>query len=138
MRFLHYLVIIPLLAAAIWGVYMAESSADGIVFVMWSEAPAKTKVVLGCCILFGYIIGRINAWFDYAPLRRKLRQQIKANKNLNKEQVKLSQTVTTLKQDIIGLQEKAKIELQSAEQQEVKAKNWWTDFKQKITDKKGM
>lgn len=110
MKFLHYLIALPLLAAAAWAVYGAEASAEGISFLPWSEYCLNTNVVLTVFLLYGYTFGRINSWFMYAPLRRELRKQKKSNKTLNLEHEKLNKTVSNLKQDIVDLQEKARKE----------------------------
>ncbi len=137
MKFLHYLIVIPLLAVAVWAIYTADPEGDGIP-CMWYSKPFDTKLVLLIFLVYGYIIGRIGAWFGYSPLRRDLRRQKKANKVLNKEQAKLNETVSGLKQDIAGLQEKAQKEAQHiAEEEKKDIKAWWNGFKQKITAKKG-
>lgn len=137
MKFLHYLIVIPLLAVAVWAIYTADPDGDGIP-CMWYSKPFDTKLVLIIFLVYGYIIGRIGAWFGYSPLRRDLRRQKKANKVLNKEQAKLNETVSGLKQDIAGLQEKAQKEAQHiAEEEKKDIKAWWNGFKQKITAKKG-
>ncbi len=137
MKFLHYLIIIPLLAVAVWAIYTADPDGDGIPCI-WYSKPFDTKLVLLIFLVYGYIIGRIGAWFGYSPLRRDLRRQKKANKVLNKEQAKLNETVSGLKQDIAGLQEKAQKEAQHiAEEEKKDIKAWWNGFKQKITAKKG-
>lgn len=137
MKFLHYLIVIPLLAVAVWAIYTADPEGDGIPCI-WYSKPFDTKLVLIIFLVYGYIIGRIGAWFGYSPLRRDLRRQKKANKALNKEQAKLNETVSGLKQDIAGLQEKAQKEAQNIVEDEKKdIKAWWSGFKQKITAKKG-
>ncbi len=137
MKFLHYLIVIPLLAVAVLAIYTADPEGDGIP-CMWYSKPFATKLVLLIFLVYGYIIGRIGAWFGYSPLRRDLRRQRKANKVLNKEQAKLNETVSGLKQDIAGLQEKAQKEAQHITEEEKKdIKAWWNGFKQKITAKKG-
>ena len=138
MKFLHYLIVIPLLAAAVWAIYTADPEGDGIP-CMWYSKPFDTKLVLIVFFAYGYVMGRIGAWFGYSPLRRDLRRQKKANKALNKEQAKLNETVSGLKQDIAGLQEKAaqKEALNTVEGEKNDIKAWWSGFKQKITTKKG-
>ena len=119
MKFLHYLIVIPLLAVAVLAIYTADPEGDGIP-CMWYSKPFATKLVLLIFLVYGYIIGRIGAWFGYSPLRRDLRRQRKANKVLNKEQAKLNETVSGLKQDIAGLQEKAQKEAQHITEEEKK------------------
>lgn len=135
MKFLHYLIVIPLLAVAAWAIYTADPKGEGIPCT-WYQEPFDTKLVLVIFLLYGYILGRIGAWFGYSPLRRDLRRQKKANKVLNKEQAKLNETVSGLKQDIAGLQEKAQNQA-AAEENKNDIKAWWKGFKQKMTAKKG-
>ena len=136
MKFLHYLIVIPLLAVAAWAIYTADPEGEGIPCT-WYQKPFDTKLVLVIFLLYGYILGRIGAWFGYSPLRRDLRRQKKANKVLNKEQTKLNETVSGLKQDIAGLQEKAQNQVAAAEENKKDIKAWWKGFKQKMTAKKG-
>ena len=137
MRFLHYIFIIPLFALAAWAVYTADPEGEGIP-CSWYQKPFDTKLVLVIFLIYGYIVGRIDAWFGYSPLRRDLRRQKKANKALNKEQAKLNETVSGLKHDIAGLQEKANQEMQNKSHGEgSEIKTWWSGFKQKISAKKG-
>lgn len=140
MRILHYLIVIPLVAAAVWVIYNADSSAEGIFFAPWPQDCVDTKLVLTAFLVFGYVVGRIGAWFGYSPLRRELRKEKKANRVLNKEQLKLNETVSGLKLDIAGLQEKARLNAvnnAANSEQKNEIKDWWNGFKQKITPKKG-
>jgi len=130
MKFLHYLIVLPLIGIALWAIFGAE--ADGIRFPFGPEEGFKTQYVLIVFMLLGYFIGRIGAWFAYSPLRHNLRMQKKANKALNKEQIKLNETVTGLKQDIIGMQAKVKQEVAATEN---KSANWWLQLKNSL--KKG-
>lgn len=119
MKFLHYLIIIPLIGVIVWAIFGVE--AEGIRFPYGPEEGFKAQYVLTVFLLLGYFLGRIGAWFGYSPLRRALRSQIKTNRALNKEQVKLNETVTGLKQDIIGMQ--AKVQQETAA--EKPSAHWW-------------
>jgi len=123
MKFLHYLIIIPLIGVAVWAIIDVE--AEGIRFSYGPEDGFKVRYVMAAFLLLGYLIGRIGAWFGYSPLRRDLRIQRKTNRALNKEQVKLNETVTGLKQDIIGMQAKVKQE----EADKKPAGHWWQRLK---------
>lgn len=142
MKFFHYLIILPLVAFAVWAVLSAEICAEskGICFpIKLKDADGfKVQSVLAVFLIFGYLLGRIGAWFGYSPLRRDLRRQKKANRVLNKEHLRLNETVTGLKQDIIGIQEKAKKEIEEATSPDKQAEqNWWNKFKKKFSPKKG-
>ena len=111
MKFLYYLIEIPLTAAAVWLIVNAKAEGDAFTFELWpleTEVQINTKLTLCALILFGFIWAKINSWFAYAPIRSALRSQKKANKVLNKEQEKLNETVNGLQKNIVGLQEKAK------------------------------
>lgn len=112
MKFLYYLLEIPLIAAAVWIIVNAHAGEDAFTVELWpleSEIQINTKLTLCAIMLFGFIWAKINSWFAYSPLRKALRSQKKANKVLNKEQEKLNETVTGLQKNIVGLQEKAKM-----------------------------
>lgn len=142
MKLLHYIFELPMLAIAVWAIYSADS-AEGLTFSLWpkdSEVNMNAKLVLFLFLLFGYIWGKINSWFGYAPLRRDLRQQKKTNKALNKEQEKLNETVSGLKQNIQGLQEKAKEMAATAPEkapEENKKTSWFSRVKAKFSPTKG-
>ena len=129
MKLLHYLIVLPLIAVAIWAIIGVE--AEGIRFPYGPEEGFKAQYVLAVFLLLGYLLGRIGAWFGYAPLRRDLRMQKKTNRALNKEQAKLNETVTGLKQDIIGMQAKVKQE----DTDKNPSTHWW--HRLKIPAKKG-
>lgn len=110
-KILHYLFEIPMVAVAVWGLYNSQVEENGITLSLWpldSDVHANTALVLCCFMLYGFLWGKINSWFAYSSVRRDLRQQRRANKDLNKEQEKLNETVSGLKQNIQGLMEQSK------------------------------
>ena len=120
MKFLYYLIEIPLIVIAIWLIINANVENQVFSFELWpldTVVQVNAKLTLCAFILFGFIWAKINSWFAYAPIRRALYAQKKANKVLNKEQEKLNKTVDGLQKDIVGLQEKAK------QQEELAIKN---------------
>lgn len=129
MKFLHYLIVIPLIAVAVWAIIGVE--AGGIHFPYGPEEGFKAQYVLAVFLLLGYLLGRIGAWFGYSPLRRDLRMQRRTNRALNKEQAKLNETVTGLKRDIIGMQAKAQQENSDKKPEG----RWWQRLK--VPTKKG-
>ena len=112
MKFLHYILALPFIIFAAWVIYSADS-ADGVSFMLWPQEQSVNKwnvqLVLLVVLLYGYIGGRIGAWFAQAPIRSELKKQLKANKVLSKEQNELNKTVNGLKQNVSALQEQAKI-----------------------------
>mgnify|MGYP002706339899 FL=1 len=142
MKLLHYLIEIPLILIALWGIYNAQVSGDKLVFSLWpfeNEMQVNTKLLLFIFVLYGYLWGKINSWFGMAPMRKELKQQKKANKALNKEQEKLNETVSGLKQNIAGLEQQAKANAEvqkSAESKEIgKIQQWFVSIKNKFARK---
>ena len=143
MKLLHYLFEIPIILIAIWGIYNAQIADDGLVFSLWpldTEVHVNTKLLLFCFLLYGYLWGRINAWFGAAPMRKELKQQRKTNKALNKEQAKLNETVSGLKQNIAGLEQQAKASAEATQNsgnsaKAGKVKNWLSSLKNKFARK---
>ena len=138
MKFLYYLIEIPLIAAAVWLVVNAHADGEVFNFELWPmqyEIQVNMKLALCAFILFGFIWAKINSWFAYSPLRCALRSQKKANKVLNKEQVKLNETVNGLQKNIVGLQEKAKEQEEKAKLQalELARQNPKPTMKQKFS-----
>ena len=116
MKFIYYLIALPVLAVLAWGIYVAKPLEDGISFAPYLEDCVNAKLVMAVLLLIGYTLGRFSAWFSYSPVRGELRRQRKANRTLNQEQIKLNKTVDGLKQDIVGLQENAKKDKEHGEQ----------------------
>ena len=142
MKLLHYLIEIPLILIALWGIYNAQVSGDKLVFSLWpfeNEMQVNTKLLLFIFVLYGYLWGRINSWFGMAPMRKELKQQKKANKALNKEQEKLNETVSGLKQNIAALEQQAKANAEvqkSAESKKIgKIQQWFVSIKNKFARK---
>lgn len=134
MKFIYYLIALPVLAVLAWGIYVAKPLEDGISFAPYLEDCVNAKLVMAVLLLIGYTLGRFSAWFSYSPVRGELRRQRKANRTLNQEQIKLNKTVDGLKQDIVGLQEKAKKdkEIESAKKAEnSKVRAFFDKFKKK-------
>lgn len=106
MRFIYYLIVLPIIALLTWLLYGISTSEEGIAFAQWPQDCIKPQIVLIVFLALGYILGKLNSWFNYLPLRYNLKQQMKTNKALNIEQEKLSHAVDDLKLNIAGLQEK--------------------------------
>ena len=83
---------------------------DLATFSFWPfylEITVSQSVATVFFIVLGFILGKMDSWVSYSPLRRALRQQKKENKKLNKEHVKLTEQVTSLQGDIVNLKEEA-------------------------------
>ena len=110
MNFLKMLIELPLLLIIL---IFAFVNNDLATFSLWPfslEITVSLSVAVITLILFGFLIGKLDSWISYAPLRKSLRQQKKANKKLNKEHMKLAEKVTGLQDNIYSLKiEKAKV-----------------------------
>jgi|GEM_PF-247157 len=93
---------LPLLIAIAIFAFMNN---DMVTFDFW---PFTTKVTISQSVaivfflLFGYFVGKLDSWLSYAPLRRALRSQLKQNRKLNEQQVKLCEKVEVLKEDLVN------------------------------------
>ena len=137
MSLLRYLLNIPVLIALVWVLFDARPTENGIEFSFLPRDYIKTVPALFIFFVFGYVYARLDAWFAYAPLRRLLRQQQKQNKALNKEHVKLHETVDNLKQNIEGLKVKNNVMSASNESSADKTPTFLTRLKNKFFSKKG-
>lgn len=110
MWLLKVFVMLPL--AVFLGVFLIQNNE----FVdLWPIPDFKIAVcvVYFVFLVLGYIVGRIDAWVTYAPLRATIRKQKKENKVLFKEHAKLNQQHEKLNQQFSSLQEAEKKEKKS-------------------------
>lgn len=79
---------------------------DLVTFSLWPftvEATVSLSVVVIVLTILGFIMGRLSAWFAYAPLRRELFKRKKENRKLSEEHKKLNTTVDSLKDNLENL-----------------------------------
>ena len=136
MVFLYYVLVLPIVAVIAWLLYGVETSAEGISFYPYTYDCINPQVVLFVFLIVGYLIGKLNSFFNYLPIRRDLRMQRKANKELNQEHEKLNTTVIGLKQDIMGLQQKASVNTSETIHEHNLFINRWHKFKSLFSAKK--
>ncbi len=132
MKFLYYLISLPLLILALWAVYGIEAS-EGVTFILWPENTLNIKLILCAFLLYGFICGRLASWFAYAPMRRDLRLQKKANKALSKEHNKLNETVNGLQQNLDGLKEQVKKQEMPVSPVSQETRSWLSQVKDKFS-----
>lgn len=138
MKLLHYIFALPLIVIAALVIYCAESN-EGVSFDFgtFGVTPGyNTRLVLFLFLLYGYICGRVGAWFAHAPVRHELRRQKKANRALSKEQSKLNETVTGLQQNVATLQQE-KAKAQAAASVNKETLGWVNKVKDKFATPKG-
>ena len=105
---------------------------DMATFSLWPfgiEITSSLSVAIVFLIFFGYIIGKFDSWFSYAPVRRALRNQQRQNKKLSKEQQELAGKVETLKGDL----ETAKAQIEPPVEY-LKEENKKTSIKEKLSN----
>lgn len=76
-----------------------------------------------------YIVGKLDSWLSYAPLRRALRVQQRQNKKLSREQQELAGKVESLKGDLENAKSKAEVSFPFDKKEPAK-----TGLKEKISN----
>lgn len=106
MNFIRRLIEIPLIIIVI---IFAVVNND---FATFTLKPFNVDITISLSVLIlvlffsGYLLGRLDAFVNYAPLRSQLRRQKKANKALNKEHEKLHEKVSTLQENLEQIKNK--------------------------------
>lgn len=83
---------------------------DLVTFSLWPsnvEATVSLSVVVIVLIIAGFVMGRVSAWFAYAPLRKELFTRKKENKKLSEEHKKLNVKVDSLQGNLETLKSRA-------------------------------
>lgn len=100
MSFLRFLIgVILIVSVAV----LAIMNNDMVSINLWPfyiDIKATMSIVIITLILIGYIMGKIDSWAAYSPLRSALRVQKRQNKKLNVEQQKLVEKVEGLKENL--------------------------------------
>lgn len=105
---------------------------DMAVFSLWPfnmEITVSLSVAVIFFIVFGYIVGKLDFWLSYAPLRRALRVQQRQNKKLSREQQELAGKVESLKGDLENAKSKAEVSFPFDKKEPAK-----TGLKEKISN----
>lgn len=107
MSFLKMLIGLPIIIIILIFAFVNNDLATFSFWPFYLEITVSQSVATVFFIVLGFILGKMDSWVSYSPLRRALRQQKKENKKLNKEHVKLTEQVTSLQGDIVNLKEEA-------------------------------
>lgn len=105
---------------------------DMAVFSLWPfnmEITVSLSVAVIFFIVFGYIVGKLDSWLSYAPLRRALRVQQRQNKKLSREQQELAGKVESLKGDLENAKSKVEVSFPFDKKEPAK-----TGLKEKISN----
>ncbi len=108
MGFIKMVIGLPLIVVIAVFAFVNNDMATFSLWPFGMEITLSLSVAIVFLVVFGYIIGKLDSWLSYAPLRRALRAQQKQNKKLSKEQQELAGKVESLKGDLETA--KAKIE----------------------------
>ncbi len=100
MSFVKMIIGLPLIVIV---AVFAFVNNDMAVFSLWPfdiEITISLSVAIIVFVVFGYIVGKLDSWLSYAPLRSALRAQQKQNKKLSREQQDLAGKIESLKGDL--------------------------------------
>lgn len=111
MGFVKMLIELPLLVAVIVFAFVNNEMVTFDLWPFYLKADVSLSVAIVLLLLLGYVVGKLDSWLSYAPLRRALKTQLKQNKKLSKEHQKLTQTVVGLKEDL----ESSRVEAEKTE-----------------------
>nr|QJR98146.1 hypothetical protein PlAlph_1500 [uncultured Alphaproteobacteria bacterium] len=100
MSFLKLVIGLPLIIVIAVIAFMNNEMVSINLWPFYIEITASLSVVIIVLTLLGYIIGKLDSWVSYAPLRLSLRNQKRQNKKLNAEQQKLVEKVEGLKENL--------------------------------------
>lgn len=100
MNFLKLIIGLPLIIAIAVIAFMNNEMVSINLWPFYIDITASLSVVIIVLTLFGYIVGKLDSWVSYAPLRLSLRNQRRQNKKLNAEQQRLVEKVEGLKENL--------------------------------------
>jgi len=114
MGFVKMLIWLPLLVAIAVFSFMNNEMVTFNLWPFYLEVTTSQSVAIILLLLVGYLIGKLDSWLSYSPLRKALRNQVKQNKKLSKEHQKLTETVVGLKENLETSKQKTEIAEQEA------------------------
>lgn len=113
MNFVKMIIGLPLIIILAVFAFVNNNMAD---FSLWPfniEITVSLSVAIIFLVVFGYIVGKLDSWLSYAPLRVALRAQQRQNKKLSQQQQELAGKVQTLKGDLENVKAKTEIPMPS-------------------------
>ena len=100
MGFMKLLIGLPILIVILIFAFVNNDLATFDLWPFYFEITVSLSVAVVFFILLGFILGLVWMWMSYAPVRKALRQQVKQNKKLSKEQQKLVEKVSGLQSNL--------------------------------------
>ena len=128
MSFFKLIIGLPLIIIIAVIAFMNNEMVTINLWPFYIEITATLSVVIIFLALFGYIIGKLDSWVSYAPLRLALRNQLRQNKKLNAEQQRLVEKVEGLKENLENIKTN-----EPANAQPVEKANLTSKLKQKFS-----
>ncbi|MCI5544997.1 MAG: LapA family protein [Azospirillum sp.] len=128
MSFFKLIIGLPLIIIIAVIAFMNNEMVTINLWPFYIEITATLSVVIIFLALFGYIIGKLDSWVSYAPLRLALRNQLRQNKKLNAEQQRLVEKVEGLKENLENIKTN-----EPANAQPVEKANLSSKLKQKFS-----
>ena len=108
MNFFKMLIELPIIIVVLIFAFVNNDFVTFSLLPFLVELTFSQSVVIVFLILFGFILGKLDSYISYSPLRKALRQQKKTNKILNKEQQSLNEKVSDREGNIVSLKEENK------------------------------
>lgn len=100
MGFMKLLIGLPILIVILIFAFVNNDLATFDLWPFYFEITVSLSVAVVFFILLGFILGLVWMWMSYASVRKALRQQVKQNKKLSKEQQKLVEKVSGLQSNL--------------------------------------
>ena len=127
MGFVKTLIGLPVIAVLLIFAFVNNDLATFSLWPFSAEITVSQSVAVLFFVIFGFLLGNFFSWLSYAPLRKDLKKQKKANKKLSKQQQILADTVSGLQGDLE--QVKAEKEALMPEKQ-----SWFSFLKKQTND----
>lgn len=122
MSFFKLIIGLPLIIIIAVIAFMNNEMVTINLWPFYIEITATLSVVIIFLALFGYIIGKLDSWVSYAPLRLALRNQLRQNKKLNAEQQRLVEKVEGLKENLENIKTNEPVNAQPVEKANLSSK----------------
>ena len=100
MGFIKTLIGLPIVAIILVFAFVNNNLVEFSLWPFELEITVSQSVAVLFFIILGFIFGTFFSWLSYAPLRKDLKKQKKANKKLCKQQQALTETVSGLQGDL--------------------------------------
>ena len=100
MGFIKTLIGLPIVAVILIFAFVNNNLAEFSLWPFELEITVSQSVAVLFFVILGFLLGNLFSWLSYAPLRKDLKKQKKANKKLSKQQQVLTETVSGLQGDL--------------------------------------